>query len=467
MKFNPHNYQEQVLQKMMAQDRLALLLDPGMGKTAICLEDFVRRRDMMIAKRALVVGPLRVCHSTWPTEAKKWSNFSDLRVHVAHGKGKVLESVNAADVAVINPEGLDWLLQNAKHLYKFDVIYVDESTLFKNSQSKRSKTLYKVVHKMNGGIPFRFILTGTPAPNGVENLFGQFKILDPNILGNTLGQFRGDHYFHARRMSFGVIWEPTKASVESITKAIAPHSVRLDANDHLDLPGIQYIRRPIRLSQSVMRLYRELDSELMVEVDGGTVMAANAGVATSKCRQVANGAVYLTQDGMAATEETRNIEWLHTTKVEDLCDLYEELGGKPLLVGFEFKHDLSQIKLGVKERFGFTPRYIGETTNAEADALLIEQWNNRELPMLLINPAAASHGLNLQAGGHHLYWYSQIWDLELYQQFNARLWRQGQSEGVFVHHAVAEKTVDEKAFKGRLKKEGTQRKLLYELKGNG
>lgn len=466
MKFKPHNYQENVLTKMMEHGKLALLLDPGMGKTAICLEDFVRRRKAMIASRALVVGPLRVCHSTWPAEAKKWANFSDLRVHVAHGKGKVLETINAADVVVINPEGLDWLLKNAKHLFAFDVLYVDESTLFKNSQSKRSKTLYKVAHSMHGGIPFRFILTGTPAPNGVENLFGQFKILDPAILGSTLGQFRGDHYFYARKMSFGVIWEPTKASVESITKAISPHSVRLDANDHLDLPGIQYIRRPIRLSQEVMRLYRELDSELMIEVKGGLVMAANAGVATSKCRQVANGAVYLTNDGMAATEETRRIEWLHTSKVDDLCELYEELGGKPLLVGFEFKHDLSQIKLGVKERFGFTPRYIGETTNAEADAELIEKWNRRELPMLMINPAAASHGLNLQAGGHHLYWYSQIWDLELYQQFNARLWRQGQSEGVFVHHAVAEKTVDEKAFKGRLKKEGTQRKLLLELKGN-
>jgi len=462
MRFTPHDYQETVLQAMMDKGQLALLLDPGMGKTAICLEDFRRRRDLMVAERALVVAPLRVCHSTWPTEAKKWSNFRNLRMHVCHGKGKDLVSTNAADIVVINPEGVKWLIDNAKLLFNFDVIYVDESTLFKNSQSSRSKAIYQLVHRMNGGIPYRFTLTGTPAPNGIENLFGQFKILDPEILGNTLKRFRRDHAFRPHPAGFG--WEPTDGSMASVVKAITPHSIRLEAGDHLDMPGIQYIQRMITLPQKTMRLYRELAKELTIELKNGTVMAANAGVATSKCRQVANGAVYLTPDGLAATEETRQIEWLHTAKVDDLCDLYDELGSKPLLVGFEFKHDLSQIKLGIKDRFGFIPRYIGETTDAKDDALLIEQWNANELPMLLVNPAAASHGLNLQTGGHHLYWYSQIWDLEQYQQFNARLWRQGQPEGVFIHHAVAEKTVDTRAYNGRLKKDGTQMKLLYELK---
>lgn len=443
---------------------MALLLDPGMGKTAICLEDFTRRQDTFVAKRALVVAPLRVCHSTWPAEVRKWKNFKGIKIHVAHGRGKVLETVNAADMVVINPEGLKWLWENRKHLFEFDVLYVDESTMFKNSQSKRSKMIYRIAHKLHGGIPYRFILTGTPAPNGVENLFGQFKILSPTILGDTLKRFRGDFYFRPVETSYGLTWEPSEATNRAVTKAIAPHSVVLDATDHLDLPDIQYIQRPIKLPGNVMKLYKQLAKELAVEVSQGLVMAANAGVATSKCRQVANGAVYLTEHGIATTEETRQIEWLHQEKVHDLCALFDELGGKPLLVGYEFKHDLKQILLGIKEAFGFTPRYIGDTTKADSDDEMIQAWNRRELPMLLINPMKVAHGLNLQAGGHHLYWYSQIWDLEHYDQLNKRLWRQGQPEGVFIHHAVAEKTVDERAFRGRIRKDSTQRTLLNELK---
>jgi len=460
MRFKPHEYQEKVLEQMMDKGRLALLLDPGMGKTATCLEDFRRRRETFIAERALIVAPLRVCHSTWPTEVKKWSNFQKFSVHVAHGKGKDINKVNAADITVINPEGLTWLVQNHTALFDFDVLYVDESTLFKNSTSSRSRAIYKVAK----AIPFKFILTGTPAPNGVEDLFGQFKVLGDDILGRSLSKFRGDHYFRAKVLPFGTIWEPSSASYDSVTKAIAPHSVRLDALDHLNLPDMVMVERTITLPTEAKKLYKELESEMWVEVEGGQVVAANAGVATSKCRQVANGAVYLSDDGFAVDSESRRIEWLHREKAVDMCDLYEQLGGKPLLVAYEFKHDLSQIKLEVKERFGFTPRYIGETTKAEDDAALIEQWNAGDLAMLLINPAAASHGLNLQAGGHHVYWYSIIWNLELYKQFNARLWRQGQTQGVFIHHAVAQGTVDRKAFRALSRKDATQRKLLLELK---
>lgn len=464
MRFRPHQYQQDVLDRMLDTDKLALLLDPGMGKTAVCLEDFRIRKDLLVARRALVVAPLRVCYSTWPAEVRKWTNFRDITIHVAHGKGKDLIATNAADIVVINPEGLKWLLENQEDVFPFDVLYVDESTLFKNSQSKRSKALYKIAHRMHGGIPYRFILTGTPAPNGVGDLFGQFKVLSPKILGDTLKKFRTVYGFMPYELERGVIWKPTKYSETAIAKDIKPYSIRLDATDHLDLPDIQYVRRPVRLDKKSMRLYKELEKELYIDVKAGKVVAVNAAVATSKCRQVANGAVYVTKFGDAYEEECRMIEWMHTAKVEDLCDFYEELGQKPVIVTYEFKHDLVQIKLGIKERFGFVPRYIGETTDAEEDNKLIEQWNAKDLPMLLINPASVSHGLNLQAGGHHLYWYSQIWDLDKYKQLNARLWRQGQSEGVFVHHAVAENTVDEKAYKARLKKDATQLSLLYALK---
>lgn len=460
MKYVPHKYQEAVLDEMMEKGKLALLLDPGMGKTSICLEDFRRRREGLIAERALVVAPLRVCHATWPNEVKKWTCFKKFNVHVAHGKGRDIHRINAADIVVINPEGLKWMLENDHALFDFDVLYADESTLFKNSNSGRSKLMYRAAKD----IPFKFILTGTPAPNGVEDLFGQFKVLGDEILGKTLTGFRGDFHFRALQLPFGLVWEPTKASVAAVTRAIAPHSVRLDALDHLDMPDKVMIERPITLPQKVMKIYKGLSKDLMVEVQQGLVVAANAGVATSKCRQVANGAVYLSEDGMAASEEGRRIEWMHQEKAADLCDLYEGLGGKPLLVAYEFKHDLSQIKMEVNERFGFTPRYIGETTKAEDDANLIEQWNAGDLPMLLINPMAASHGLNLQSGGHHVYWYSIIWNLELYQQFNARLWRQGQTEGVFIHHAITQGTIDERAFKALNGKGFTQQSLLRALK---
>jgi SNF2 family DNA or RNA helicase len=464
LKYAPHAYQEFVLTRMEEKGVLALLLDPGMGKTSICLEDFRRRHSIADASRALVVAPLRTCKAVWPQEGRKWLGFNRFNIHVAHGVGKTVEAVNAADITVINPEGLAWMLKEAKNINWFDCAYIDESTLFKTASSKRSKNLFKLLHAVKGGVPYRFILTGTPAPNGVADLYGQFGLLDPSILGRTLGEFRSKYQFACRRAPWGMMWEPGVNSPELIQKAIAPHSARLDATDHLDLPGIVKVKRQVALPVEAMQLYKKLKEDMFADLESGEVVAINPGVLSAKCRQVANGAVYLTEIGEGATEETRKIEYIHTAKCEALDELWQELGQKPIMVAYEYKHDLTQIKMYMKEHHKMVPRYIGGGVPEDEIAESIEQWNRGELPMLLVNPQSAAHGLNLQAGGHHLCWFSMTWNLEYYQQLNGRLWRQGQSEGVFVHHLIADKTVDEVVWKAIEHKNTTQTKLLTYLK---
>ena len=463
--WKPHDYQSKVLDAMDDTGKLALLLDPGMGKTSICLEDFRRRLDFMDAKRALVVAPLKTCQGVWPLEVKKWKQFAHMSVQVLHGVGKKVERADAADICVINPEGLEWLVKNAKHFKSWwDVVYVDESTMFKTASSKRSKNLYKVLHKLRGGISYRFILTGTPAPNGVADLYGQFGAMDPDILGRTLSAFRRDFKFNSRNAPWGTIWEPSKESADLISEAIAPHSIRLDASDHLNMPDLVITKRIVKLPPAARKVYKSLEEDMFAEVDEGEIMAVNPGVLSAKCRQVANGAIYLSPDGAAATEETRKVEYLHAAKAAELGSLWEELGRKPLLVAYEYKHDLTTIKHYMKDQFKFEPRYIGGGVPTEEGQASIEQWNAGELPMLLVNPQSAAHGLNLQTGGHHLCWYSITWNLEHYIQLNGRLWRQGQEEGVFVHHLVAEKTIDEVIFRAIENKNKTQLKLLTYLK---
>ena len=464
--YKPHAYQESVVTRMGETGQLALLLDPGMGKTSICLEDFRRRFEMLDATRALVVAPLKTCQTVWPAEVQKWKSFKHFSVQVLHGKGKTVAKAEKADICVINPEGLRWLMTVAGDLKEwFDVVYVDESTLFKTASSQRSKALYKLLHKTRGGIPYRFILTGTPSPNGVGDLYGQFGVLDPVILGKSLAVFRRDFEFKSRHAPWGTIWEPGTTSEALILDRIAPHSVRLDCADHLNMPDLVKTTRFVMLPKEARTVYDSLEKEMFAEIDGGgEVMAVNPGVLTAKCRQVANGAVYLSPDGEAVTKESRKIEYIHTAKAKELGALWEELGKKPLLVAYEFKHDLTIIKHYMKDTYKFEPRYIGGGCSTEEVQQSVEQWNAGELPMLLVNPQSAAHGLNLQSGGHHLCWYSLTYNLEHYIQLNQRLWRQGQEKGVFIHHLIAEKTIDEVIYRSIDAKHKSQQKLMLYLK---
>lgn len=466
--FTPHGYQRNVIEAMEENGVLALLLDPGLGKTSIVLEYFRRQYDCLAATRMLVVAPLRTCHGVWPLEVKKWKGFKDFKVHVAHGKkGKLPEPCNDADITVINPEGLTWLEGEMKsgRIERFDVLAVDESTLFKSGSSKRTKTLFRIAHKHQGGIPQRFILTGTPAPNGVEDLFGQFAILDPAILGKTLTAFRSDFRFQASKRPWGMVWSPSVHSAKLVQTAINPHSVRLSATDYLDMPGLVMTKREVTLPTAAMDLYKQLKAEMLVELGtNATVVAVNPAVLSAKCRQVANGAVYVTDDGLAGMEADRRIEYVHQAKVKELAQLFDELGQKPLLVAYEFRHDLKQIRKHMKTAYKIDVPYIGSGSAPDETAAAIESWNAGDLPMLLVNPAAAAHGLNLQTGGHHLCWYGLTWNLEYYQQLNARLWRQGQREAVIVHHLLAKDTVDSVVWDAIQMKDATQSDLLLGLK---
>ena len=466
--FVPHAYQEAAIQEMEEKGVLALLLDPGLGKTSICLEYFRRQYECLAATRMLVVAPLRTCWGVWPAEAQKWKGFNDFQVHVAHGaKNKKAALCNSPDIVVINPEGLAWLEGEIKSgaIEQFDVLVVDESTLFKSGSSKRTKTLFRIGHKHKGGIPNRFILTGTPAPNGVEDLFGQFAVLDPEILGKTLTAFRSNFRFGASKRPWGVVWAPTERTNDLVQDAIRPHSVRLDANDHLDLPELVSVQREVTLPKEAMELYKELKREMLVEIRANTsLVAVNPAALSSKCRQVANGAVYVDDEGLAGEEGDRRIEYIHQAKVKELGQLFDELGQKPILVAYEFRHDLKQIRRFMRDSYKLDVPFIGSGSAAADTATAIEAWNRGDLPMLLVNPAAAAHGLNLQAGGHHLCWFGLTWNLEHYQQLNARLWRQGQREAVILHHLIAKDTVDEVVWEAVQRKDATQADLLRGLK---
>ena len=466
--FTPHAYQEQAIQDMEEKGVLALLLDPGLGKTSIVLEYFKRQYDCMAATRMLVVAPLRTCHGVWPLEVRKWKGFEGFSVHVAHGKkGKLSEPCNGADIVVVNPEGLAWLEGEMKSgaIERFDVLAVDESTLFKSGSSKRTKTLFRIAHKHQGGIPQRFILTGTPAPNGVEDLFGQFAILDPAILGKTLTAFRSDFKFQASKRPWGMVWSPSVHSAKLVQTAIDPHSVRLAATDYLDMPDLIKVQREVTLPKPAMEIYKQLKADMLVNLNNrSTVVAVNPAVLSAKCRQVANGAVYVTDEGLAGMETDRRIEYIHQAKVKELAQLFDELGQKPLLVAYEFRHDLKQIRKHMKASYSMDVPYIGSGSAADETAAAIDSWNEGSLPMLLVNPAAAAHGLNLQSGGNHLCWYGMTFNLEHYQQLNARLWRQGQREAVIVHHLLAKDTVDSVVWDAIHMKDATQADLLLGLK---
>jgi SNF2 family DNA or RNA helicase len=453
---------------MEEKGTLALLLDPGLGKTSICLEYFRRQHECLAATRMLVVAPLRTCWGVWPQEVSKWAGFRHLNIHVAHGaKNKKPHLCNGADIVVINPEGLAWLEREIKSgsIHQFDVLVVDESTLFKSGSSKRTKCLFRIGHKHKGGIPHRFILTGTPAPNGVEDLYGQFAVLDPDILGKTLTAFRTAFRFGASKRPWGMVWEPTDRTNDLVQEAIRPHSVRLDANDYLDLPDLVSVHREVTLPKEAMEVYRELKREMLVQINSNSsVVAVNPAALSSKCRQVANGAVYVDDEGMAGEETDRRIEYIHQAKVKELGQLFDELGQKPILVAYEFRHDLQQIRRYMRETYKLEVPFMGSGSSAADTAVAIEKWNSGSLPMLAVNPAAAAHGLNLQAGGHHLCWFGLTWNLEHYQQLNARLWRQGQREAVILHHLIAKDTVDEVVWAAVQKKDATQADLLLGLK---
>lgn len=451
----------------------ALFLDPGLGKTSSTLAaiKFLKKRKML--DRVLLLAPLRVCYNVWPNEIQKWTDFNGLRYVILHGPKKDAALKEDADIYICNYEGLEWLLQMEKRKtitgktrvdidlkrwkkFEFDTLVVDELSKFKHTNTNRFKAIKHVLPTFRR----RWGLTGSPAPNGLLDLFGQCYMLDQ---GRALGQYI-THY----RMKYfnqgydGYSWELREGADQEIYERIAPLALRMAAEDYLEMPELIENNIYVDLPDDVMQIYDRLENDLIAKIDKRIVVASNAAASSIKCRQVANGGVYLDPEIQALVKLPKSQrEWadLHTAKLDALEDLVDELNGEPLLVAYDFAHDLARIQ----QRFGKDVPYIGSGVSAKKSKALIDMWNAGKLRVLFGHPASIGHGLNLQGVGHHVAWHSLTYDFDLYDQFNRRVLRQGQKhKQVFVHHIIARGTLDQTAILPALKNKARGQNALFD-----
>lgn len=446
--WSPHAYQKKTIKFMLQNACAGLFLDPGLGKTSITLATLKILKKEKLANKVLIIAPLRVCYSVWPKEAKKWTDFEKLSITILHGKDKEKNLEKQHDIYLINPEGLVWLCKKNFKKLGFDVLVVDESSKFKATNTQRFKLLRNILPYFRR----RYILTGTPVPNGLMDLFGQIYILD---LGNALGKFITHYrstYFYPSGFG-GYDWKLQENAEAKIQEKIKPLTIRLEDKDYLELPEIIINNIYIDLPVHAREVYDEMEKELIIGLESGEIVAANAAVASAKCCQIANGGIY---------NEEGKVHHLHTEKIEAVEELLEELQGAPALIAYDFHHDLERLQ----NVLGKDAPYIGGGVTPKRAAELENAWNRGELPFLLGNPASVSHGLNLQDAGNHVIWHSLTWNFEHYDQFIKRVRRQGNKyKQVFVHRIIARDTVDEAKVMALAFKDNTQRSLLNGLKG--
>lgn len=473
--WTPHAYQKKAVKFLLEHAAGALFLDPGLGKTSITLATIKMLKQKKVLDKVLLIAPLRVCYSVWPKEVDKWSDFNGIKVVVLHGPNKDELLKVEADVYVINPEGLEWLLQVKKtktptgktkvdvdlrrwKALGFDTLVVDELSKFKHTNTNRFKAIKLILNTFRR----RWGLTGSPASNGLLDLFGQCFILDQ---GRTLGPYIS-HY----RMKYfvpshdGFSWNIREGAEQEIYERLNPLALRMAADDYLDMPTLIENNIRVDLPEPVRVVYDQLEDDLIAKLNDKVVVASNAAAASMKCRQVANGGIYIDPEVESLVKLPKSKrEWvnLHTEKVDALADLIEELQGSPILVAYDFEHDLDRLR----ERLGQDVPYIGGGVSAKRSAELEKAWNAGHLPVLLGHPQAMAHGLNLQEVGHHVCWHSLTWDFELYDQFIRRVLRQGnKSKKVFVHHIMARGTVDEVVLAAVKSKRKGQNALFDALK---
>lgn len=452
-KLKPHGYQKRAAAFGVEHACAGFFFDPGLGKTIIMLMIYLVVRRFV--GKMLVVCPLRPAYSTWPDEVQKWSDFCHLKVVVLHGDDKDKKLAWArqhADIMVINPEGLQWLCRHKMADLGLGMLVVDESTRFKHTNTMRFKYLKDLLNQFKR----RYILTGSPAPNGLLDLFGQIYILDGgNALGKFVSHYRMQHFMNPVSGSqFDKYkWLLKPGAEQEIYKKLRPLVLRASAADYLELPELIYNRVNVILPPDAQKQYDRMEELLIAELGSGDIVtAANAAAATNKCRQIANGGIYH-EDG----EKFSNI---HDAKTDAVEDLIEELQGKPALVAYEYRHDLDRLR----GRLGADVPFIGGGVAPSRFRQIEAAWNAGELPILLAQPQSVAHGLNLQGTGAAVINMAQTWDLEVREQFIRRVWRQGQKERVVVHDIVAKHTIDEVIVKMIQQKDKTQRALLAALK---
>lgn len=449
MKYSPHDYQEYAIRFLMENPVAAIFLDMGMGKTSIVLTAIMKLMyERFEVSKVLIIAPLRVARNTWPEEIRKWEHLQGLRYSVVVGTAAERQKALAedADIYIINRENVPWLVAQSGRSFDFDMVVIDELSSFKSWQSKRFRELMKVrpfVKRMVG-------LTGTPSSNGLMDLFAEFKLLD---MGKRLGRFITQYrtaYFKPDRTNGPVVYSYSLLpdAEERIYEKISDITISMKATDHLKMPEFVSSEHKVYMDEAEREQYRELKDELVLQLHGKEITAANAAALTGKLLQLANGAIY---------DEDKMVNAFHERKLDALEDLIEAANGRPVLVAYWFQHDLERIQ---KRLNALKVEYARISSPGS-----IEMWNRGEFAVGLIHPASGGHGLNLQSGGNILVWFGLTWSLELYQQTVARLWRQGQTSGtVSVIHIVAEGTVDERVLKALESKDQTQAALIDAVK---
>ena len=455
MEWTPHKYQLNAVKFIIERACAGLFLEPGLGKTVIVLQAFNLLRQRKMVKKMLVIAPLRVAYSTWPAEAEKWDELSDLKVGVLHGpdKLKVLKDPTV-DVHVINPEGLPWLLSTVKSPGRvWEMLTVDESTRFKAHDTMR----FKLIRGVLSDFYRRVILTGSPAPNGLLDLWGQIFILDQ---GHALGQYISHYrtnYFIPDFSGYG--WKLQKGADKKIYSKLEPLVIRMAAKDYLELPpligacgqGSEPAKREVDLPEEAMEQYTAMEDDFITKLRDEKFMAPNAAAAMNKCQQIANGWIY---------NEKHEGQLIHEAKLDAVEELLEELSGTPVFLGYEFVHDKDRLL----KRFGAKTPWIGGGDSKSKFREIERNWNAGKIPLLIAQFQSVSHGLNLQgtkAAGVAL---STPWDLEVYEQWIRRIYRQGQTDPVFIYHIAARKTIDEVKLKRMMSKDKAQQNFLSALR---
>lgn len=445
---NLHGYQRTAVDHIKEHPDSALFLDMGLGKTVSTLTAIVDLINFFEVSKALIVAPKRVAEMTWGDEVENWRHLNGLRVSVIKGTAKQREAAARADADIytVSRDNLVWLLQMwGGSKVPYDMLVLDELSSFKNHQSKRFKAAKVIRRSCNRVVG----LTGTPAPNGLIDLWAQMYLVDGGVrLGKTITDYRAN-YFRPGAQNGGIIYEykplPTTANV--LSDKIADITLSMKALDFLDMPELNYINNYVEMTAKVKKGYEDFEREQVLELlsDDAEITAMSAAALSNKLLQYAGGSVY---------DADRNVHAVHDEKIETLKEMIEAANGAPVLVAYNFQHEKARILEALKD-YGAEPLEGVES---------VRRWNAGEIPVLVTHPASAGHGLNMQKGGNRIIWYGVTWSLELYQQFNARLWRQGQRNGVFVHHIVTRGTIDEKVIAALSGKATTQDGLMSAVK---
>lgn len=442
MKYKAHGYQKKATERILQQKRVGLFLDMGLGKTVITLTAIKELIEDFAIWKVLVIAPKRVAEDTWSREHEKWDHLSGLRISKVLGtptqRMKALKA--EADIYVIGRDNVKWLVELMGKSWPFDMVVIDELSSFKNPSAQRFKALRKVIPASDRVVG----LTGTPSPNGLMDLWAEIYLLDRGErLGTTISAYR-EKYFRAGARNGYIVykWEPYSYSQKEIERKISDICMSMSAEDYLELPERMDNEIKIRLSPKEMKQYDQMEREQLLRIDDEAVVALNAAAVMNKLLQMANGSVYA--DG-------GDVVNIHEKKLDALEEIIDTTG-EPVLVFYSFRHDLEAIKKRIPD--------ARELESSED----IARWNRGKIPVLLCHPASVGYGLNLQDGGHVIVWYGLTWSLELYQQANARLYRQGQQKAVIIHHLIAEGTVDEQVMKALQHKDTSQSALLAALK---